>query len=206
MAEKFILFEDAAGQLNLSVDDLKQMVDEGKIRSFMDGGKMKFRESDLAALKESLGIGGAEEEELTLAPPEDVADVPPVEAADDVPPPPPAEDEFSIEPLDDEESAVPPPPPSAMADEEEEEEVASLSDFEISADVEDEGEELGEDEAELLSVQTPGFRSYEEPQSADMLMTVVLAASVVIAAFAAVTIMGFAWGLRLESLSSLWPI
>ncbi len=146
-----------------------------------------------------MGIsGGGEEEELSLAPPEDVPAVPPPGmGVEGVPAPPAAqEDEFGIEPLE-EEAPRPtyqkgaPKPPAAPAGEEE---VASLSDFEISGEVEEEGEELGAEEAELLSVQGPAFRQVEEPQGASVLMTVVLAASAIVIAFAAVLFVSFALG------------
>ena len=84
--------------------------------------------------------------------------------------------------------------------------MASLSDFEIGEDVEEKGQEIGDEEAELLSVQAPAgsFRSFDEPQQPNVLLTVVLVASVVVIAFTAVTIMSFAWGVDIESLSSLW--
>jgi hypothetical protein len=232
MAEKFVVFEDAAKELQKSPDELKALVDEGKIRSFMDGGKMKFRRKDLDDLKASLGIT-TEEEELSLAPPEELPEVPPMpaeepeaaapEEAPEVPPPAPAdEDEFTIEPLDEGEArmtpgtggkkgeAAPKAAPAkggkaAKAEAGTEDEVASLSDFEISEDVEEKGQELGEEEAELLSVQAPAFRSFEETEAPSPLLTVVLVASTFVLAFAAIVIMSFAWDVNISSLTSLWP-
>jgi len=232
MAEKFVVFEDAAKELQKSPDELKALVDEGKIRSFMDGGKMKFRRGDLDNLKASLGIS-TEEEELSLAPPEEMAEVPPMpaeeeaaaappEEAPEVPPPAPAEDEFTIEPLDEGEARLTPGSGSkkaeaapkaasakaakaAPAEGGKEDEVASLSDFEISEEVEEKGQELGEEEAELLSVQAPAFRSFEETEAPSPLMTVVLVASIVVVVFAAVVVMSFAWDVNISGLTSLWP-
>jgi excisionase family DNA binding protein len=221
MAEKFVTFEEAGKELKKSADELKALVDAGKIRSFMDGGKMKFRRKDLDDLKASLGIA-SEEDELALAPPDEVPQVPPMPAAEAEPAAAPAPkksplDEFTIEPLDEEpatlaprtapkageaKAAKPAAKPSTS-----EEEVASLSDFEITEDVEEKGKEIGEEEAELLSVQAPpgSFRTFEEPQQPDTVLTVVLVASVVITAFAAVLVMSSAWGVDIKSLSGLWP-
>ena len=71
MAEKFVQFDEAAKELNASPDELKQLIEGGKIRSFMDGGKIKVRRKDLDDLKSSMGIT-ADEEDLMLAPPEDL--------------------------------------------------------------------------------------------------------------------------------------
>lgn len=219
MAEKFVTFDEAAKELKKTPDELKALVDEGKIRSFMDGGKMKFRRKDFDDLKASLGIV-SEDDDLSLAPPDEVPAVPPM-ATEGVPPAPAApkkaaslEDEFTIEPIDEDASPMAasgkkaPAPPKAAAKPAggEEDEVASLSDFEISEDVEEKGQEIGDEEAELLSVQAPAgsFRSFDEPQQPNVLLTVVLVASVVVIAFTAVTIMSFAWGVDIESLSSLW--
>ena len=107
MAEKFVTFDEAAKELKKTPDELKALVDEGKIRSFMDGGKMKFRRKDFDDLKASLGIV-SEDDDLSLAPPDEVPAVPPM-ATEGVPPAPAApkkaaslEDEFTIEPIDEE--------------------------------------------------------------------------------------------------------
>ena len=80
--------------------------------------------------------------------------------------------------------------------EEEEEEIASLSDFEIGEDVEEEGEEISEEEAELISAETPGFRAYEEPVTASVGMTVLLILVAVVVAFGAMTLLFFAQGIN----------
>jgi excisionase family DNA binding protein len=222
MAEKFVTFDDASKELKKSADELKALVDEGKIRSFMDGGKMKFRRKDLDDLKAALGIV-AEDEDLALAPPDEVPQVPPMPTQAVAPAPasagkkPSLEDEFTIEPLDDEPLAAQAKKseagpakaakPAAAKPSTSEDEVASLSDFEISEDVEDKGKEIGEEEAELLSVQGPAgsFRTFEEPQQPDTMLTVVLVASIAVIAFAAVLVMSSAWGVDIKSLSGLWP-
>ena len=151
MAEKFVSFEDAAKELKKTPDELKGLVDEGKIRSFMDAGKMKFRRKDLDDLKTSLGIVLGEDEELALAPPDEVPEMPPMPATEgeEAPPRPRRpvlEEEFGIEPIDDEPAparwqAPAKRPRSARRGRSggEEEEVASLSDFEIGEDAEEKG-------------------------------------------------------------------
>lgn len=188
MANGYVVFDDAAGELNMSEGELKALMEEGKIRHFMDAGQVKFRRQDLDELKASLGIAD-EEQELTLAPPEDVGEAEVAEG--EVLPPPPVEagaDEFGVAPLAEEEAAAAEEAPA------EEEEIASLSEFEIGADVEDEGEDISGEEAELLSVGTPGFRTYEEPQGSSVGVTVLLVASIALVAFGAVTLFSFLMG------------
>ncbi len=192
MAEKFVPFDDAAKELQMSADELKGLMDEGKIRHFMDGGKIKFRRGDLDELKSSLGIQNAEEE-ISLAPPENVLDLPSfdAEADEELPPPPPAaEEDFSIEPLDDAPAHAPAGPKGAPKAAEKEEEIASLSDFEITGDVEEEGQELSGDEAELLAIQSP-IRGYDEPKAANVGMSVLLIVAVIVLAFGAAVLLSF---------------
>lgn len=215
MANGYVVFEDAAAELNMTEDELKGLMDDGKLRHFMDGGKVKFRRKDLDELKATLGIAEetAEEEELTLAPPEDLPELPEEEVGE-VPAPPPAaeaeeqaevvEEEFGVAPLDEDGGptvaevaagsmgAVAQEAPEAEGDVEEE--IQSLSEFEIGAEVEEEGEELSEEEAQLLSIETPGFRAYEEPETASVGMTVLLVAAVVLVAFGVVTLLSFVMG------------
>jgi hypothetical protein len=201
MADKFVLFDDAAKELKTSADGLKKLMEEGKIRHFMDSGKIKFRQKDVDDLKASLGIKN-EEDELSLAPPEDMPPMPPVSAADDVPAPPVAKDEeFSIEPLDE----APSPStfgsttakkkgepaaavkaaaqPAAPA----EEEIASLSDLEASSE---EGQELTGEEAELLAMQG-GLRGMEEGKEGNVGMTVLLVVATVIVALSVALLLSF---------------
>jgi len=203
MADKFVPFDDAVKELKISADDVKKLMEEGKIRSFMDGGKVKFRRKDLDDLKTSLGIT-SEEEELTLAPPEQVPPVQRLETEGEAPPPPPgapsAEEEFTIEPLEEgpQTFATPASAAAAAAAAKAEaasgakggEEVKSLSEFEITSEVEEKGEEVGEEEAELLSVQA-GLRSFEEPAEANVGMSVLLIVSIVLVAFTAIALISF---------------
>lgn len=219
MANGYVVFEDAAAELNMTEDELKKLMDEGKLRHFMDGGKVKFRRKDLDELKATLGIAEetAEEEELTLAPPEDLPELPEEEVGE-VPAPPPAaeaeeqaevvEEEFGVAPLDEDGGptvaevaagsigafAQEAPEAEGEVEGEVEEEIQSLSEFEIGAEVEEEGEELSEEEAQLLSIETPGFRAYEEPETASVGMTVLLVAAVVLVAFGVVTLLSFVMG------------
>ena len=203
MAEKFVPFDDAVSELGLSGDDLKEMMEQGKIRHFMDGGKVKFRRKDLDDLKASLGIAAAEEE-ISLAPPEAASEMPSLDTdEEEIPPPPAAEpEEFSIEPLDEDTKkpsfaatsagkAEAVARPSAQA----EEEVASLSDFAISSDVEEQGQELSGEEAELLAIQSP-VRAFEEPGAANIGMSVLLIVAAVIIGFGAAILMCFPAGIN----------
>ncbi|MHC4712394.1 MAG: MerR family transcriptional regulator [Planctomycetota bacterium] len=202
MADGYVLFEEALTELNMSDEELKTLMDEGKIRHFMDGGKVKFRRKDIDELKASLGIAEeTAEEEISLAPPEEPSDVPSVEAEEVPPPPPPVEEEeeFGIEPLDEAvPAAAPIEPMEATAAEEVEpegeEEIASLSEFEIGEGIEEGGDELTDEEAELLSIEAPGFRSYEEPQVASVGMTVLLIISIVLVVVGAVSLFSFIAG------------
>ena len=96
MANGYVLFDDALAELSMSEEELKGLMEGGKLRHFMDAGKIKFRREDLDELKASRGIAEeTPEEEITLAPPEDTLEepeIPPLEG-EEVPPPPPAEDE-----------------------------------------------------------------------------------------------------------------
>lgn len=214
MAEKFVLFDDAAKELKTSADGLKKLMEEGKIRHFMDSGKIKFRQKDVDDLKVSLGIK-SEDDELSLAPPEDVLPMPPVAGADadDIPVPPAAkEEEFSIEPLDEGpapstfgstpakkkgepavvKAAVEPQAPA-------EDEVASLSDLEASSE---EGQELTGEEAELLAMQG-GLRGAEESGGGGVGMTVLLVAATVIVALSVAFLLSFPLGINpFESLTN----
>jgi len=205
MADKFVVFEDAAQELKMTADELKKLVEEGKIRSFMDSGKTKFRRKDVDDLKESLGIIQAEEE-ISLAPPEEAATGKITEIDDDeLPPPPPVaaapaasmESEFSIEPLDEAGAkpsmigGAPIKKAAAPAVSQAEEEVASLEEMGISSAMEEQGQELSGDEAELMAMQTPGLRGYEEAKAANVGMTVLLVAAVVMAAFGVAVLLCF---------------
>ena len=198
MADKFVLFDDAVKEIRMSAGELKGLMDDGKIRHFMDGGKIKFRRGDLDELKASLGIQDVEEE-ISLAPPESHSDLPSFEEPDDElpPPPPPAavEDDFSIEPLDDAPAHAPSDgrrAPKAPVIEEDEE-IASLSDFEITGEGEDDGQELSGDEAELLAIQSP-IRGYEEPKTANVGMSVLLIVAVIVMVFGAAVLLSFPAG------------
>jgi excisionase family DNA binding protein len=50
MAEEFMSFEEALSELGISEQELKKLVAEGKLRSFRDGAKIKFRKSDILKL------------------------------------------------------------------------------------------------------------------------------------------------------------
>jgi len=219
MAEKFILFDDAVRELGMSADELKGLMDEGKIRHFMDSGKIKFRQKDIDDLKASLGVTAPEEPELSLAPPEDAARAPQAEGVEDVPPPPPAykEEEFSIEPLDagptpatigtappaGKKRAAPEPAAEEMEPEKpKEEEVASLEDFAVSAD--EQGAELSGDEAEMLAMQG-SLRGYEEAGEGSVGMTVMLVVAVIVVALGFAMLLSFPLGINpFESLTSLF--
>lgn len=60
--EDFISFEKALRELKLRSEELKKLVSEGEIRAFRDGGSMKFRKEDVAAL----GSRAKGEEELAF--------------------------------------------------------------------------------------------------------------------------------------------
>ena len=207
MVEEYVVFDDAAGELKMSEAELKGLMDEGKIRHFMDSGNVKFRRKDLDELKVSLGIIEAPEE-ITLAPPDEIPEVP-AEEMPEVPPPPPADlgEEIAIEPLEEVDAAAAAGAvmPGGAGAAGEEEELASLSEFEIGADVEEEGEEISAEEAELLSVGTPGFRTYEEPESANIGMTVALVITAILIFFGAITLFSFIGGTNpLTSLTGLF--
>lgn len=198
MANGYIVLEDAAKELAISEEELKRLMDDGTIRHFMDAGKIKFRRSDLDVLKTSLGIAEEEGADITLAPPDDLPELP---EAEEMPPPLPVEpaaEEITVEPLQ-EEDGVPTAVQAAIAASGErevavEEEIASLSEFEIGEELEEEGEEISEEEAQLLSVETPGFRTYEEPQAASVGITVAMVVAIVLIAFGVVTLMSFVMG------------
>lgn len=61
--EDFVSFEKALRDLKMRSEELKKLVSEGEIRAFRDGGSMKFRSEDIAALN-SKSDG---EEELAFA-------------------------------------------------------------------------------------------------------------------------------------------
>lgn len=200
MAEKFVIFEDAAKELRMSADGLKKLMDEGKIRHFMDSGKIKFRQKDIDDLKASLGIKDAEDE-LSLAPPDEMPPIPQPQAETEAVPAPPAykEDEFSIEPIDD--SITPStaaavlstkksePRAAAPVAEKKEEEVASLSDFEVDS-AEDQGAEISGEEAEILAMQG-SLRGKEDGAGAGVGMTVVLVVAVVVIGFGVMVLLSF---------------
>lgn len=50
MAKKYLSLEEAAAQLGMSVDDLKQLREAGEIRGFSDRGTWKFRPEDITEL------------------------------------------------------------------------------------------------------------------------------------------------------------
>ncbi len=60
--EDFISFEKALRELKMRSEELKKLVSEGEIRAFRDGGSMKFRKEDVAAL----GSRAKGEEELAF--------------------------------------------------------------------------------------------------------------------------------------------
>jgi len=199
MPEGYVVFQEVLTELGMTEDQLKKLMDEGKIRHFMDGGKVKFRRKDVDELKASLGIAEkpVEEDEISLAPPDELPEVPPVEEMEAPPPPPPMEEEeLGIEPLDESIPTAAPVEPMGAEEErgEGEEEIASLSAFEIGEGVEEEGEELSEEEAQLLSVEAPGFRALEEPQAVSVGMTVVLVIAIVFVAVGAVSLFSFIGG------------
>lgn len=49
-SEDFVSFEKALRDLKLQSEELKKLVSEGEIRAFREGGSMKFRREDVAAL------------------------------------------------------------------------------------------------------------------------------------------------------------
>lgn len=61
--EDFVSFENALRDLKMRSEELKKLVSEGEIRAFRDGGSMKFRKEDIAALTTK----SAGEEELAFA-------------------------------------------------------------------------------------------------------------------------------------------
>jgi len=50
MPEEFMSFDEAREELGISEEELKAMIDEGKIRSFRDRDKIKFRAKDIHEL------------------------------------------------------------------------------------------------------------------------------------------------------------
>ncbi len=211
MVEEYVVFEDAAKELKMSDADLKDLMNEGKLRHFVDSGVVKFRRKDIDEMKASLGIAEAQEE-ITLAPPDEIPKVP-AEEMPEIPEVPPASDaglgeEIAIEPLEETGAAA---SAGAAADapagtqDTGEEELASLSEFEIGADVEEEGEDISAEEAEMLSVGTPGFRTYEEPESSNIGMTVAMVVAAIFIFFGAITLFSYIGGINpLTSLTGLF--
>jgi hypothetical protein len=58
MPEEFMSFDQAREELGISEQELKQMMDEGKLRSFRDGQQVKFRAKEIHELS---GKGAPEE-------------------------------------------------------------------------------------------------------------------------------------------------
>jgi len=71
MSETYIPFEEALEHLGISGQELKKMIDEGKIRSFKDGSRIKFRLDDiekLAGKKPAAEKGDETAEEIEKVP------------------------------------------------------------------------------------------------------------------------------------------
>src|SRR5437763_15395692 len=64
MVQGYYTLQEAAKFLNMAVDDLKQMAQKGKIRSFQDRGTLRFRIQDIQELARVRG--GTSDPELLL--------------------------------------------------------------------------------------------------------------------------------------------
>jgi hypothetical protein len=51
MPEEMVSFEDAMKRLQFTEDEIQKLVTSGALRAFRSGGEMKFRASDLDAVK-----------------------------------------------------------------------------------------------------------------------------------------------------------
>src|SRR5437763_13943634 len=56
MVQGYYTLQEAAKFLNMAVDDLKQMAQKGKIRSFQDRGTLRFRIQDVQELARQRGV------------------------------------------------------------------------------------------------------------------------------------------------------
>ncbi len=56
MVQGYFTLQEAAKHLNMSVDELKQMAQKGKIRSFQDRGTLRFRIQDIQELARQRGV------------------------------------------------------------------------------------------------------------------------------------------------------
>ncbi len=66
MVQGYYTLQEAAKFLNMPVDELKQMAQKGKIRSFQDRGTLRFRIQDIQELARARG-GSSEDEQIVLA-------------------------------------------------------------------------------------------------------------------------------------------
>jgi excisionase family DNA binding protein len=67
MVQKYLDLESAARRLNVSVDELKQLVQRREIRAFADRGTWKFREQDVEEFARHRSLGSAVEVDMRSA-------------------------------------------------------------------------------------------------------------------------------------------
>jgi hypothetical protein len=60
MAKMFIKMTEAQQELGLDEEGLKQLVREGKLREFRDGGEVLYKVDQVESLKDELGTGGVD--------------------------------------------------------------------------------------------------------------------------------------------------
>src|SRR5262245_45814048 len=115
MAQYFTL-EEAARQLHMTPDEVKQLAEEKKLRAFRDRGTLRFRSQDIQELARSLGLGSEPELQLGEVPPPKKSNSPPPKKGSK---PPEAEDEFefnlSLDDSDQVEIGQLPPPGSGTS-------------------------------------------------------------------------------------------
>ena len=182
MSETYVPFEEALEHLGISGQELKKMIDEGKIRSFKDGSRIKFRLDDiekLAGKAPAAEEGGEATQEIEMAPESAVKS--PVSAGDEA-----LEsifgdtDDFDIAPLEEDDllsdaevATVPEEKPQAPAktaggteevqaiiEEEEPEEVETLEEAEVEPGELQPVEEIGE--LEEVSAEAAPIEEIEE--------------------------------------------
>ena len=65
---KFVELNEAAQMLGLNPDQLVEMRSNGDIHGYRDGASWKFKEEEIARVKEELAGGGAADSELSFEP------------------------------------------------------------------------------------------------------------------------------------------
>jgi excisionase family DNA binding protein len=111
MAGMFYSLQEAAEKLNLSEEQISELVEQGKLREFRDGANLLFKVDEVEALvgetsevaaQPSAGDQEQIQEEISLEPVEDTSALEPVSAGEDMAA---AEDTAVVEPLAAEEEA-----------------------------------------------------------------------------------------------------